>query len=55
MTVRELLHGLVDHAADGRRLDDEILIQVGTETRSVSASYANGTFILIAGAPVEHS
>lgn len=52
MTVRELIHDLVDHAEDGTRMGDEILIRVGRELRTVSSSYSDGTFLLIAGEPV---
>jgi hypothetical protein len=52
VNVRDLLASLADHAADGRRSGDEVLVRVGRELRSVEASYADGTFILIAGKPV---
>jgi hypothetical protein len=50
MTVRKLLDALLDHSADGRMLADEVLIKIGAETRPISSSYSDGTFILIAGA-----
>lgn len=52
MKVRELLEELAAHADDGRRADDEVILVVGAEVRSVHASYSDGTFILIAGPPV---
>lgn len=52
MTIRELLQALIGHAADGRKLEDEVLIRVGDETRAIDSSYMDGTFVLIAGKPV---
>jgi hypothetical protein len=52
MLVRQLLIALLQHTEDGRRLDDEVLLKVGNETRTVDASYSDGTFILIARDPV---
>ena len=52
MTVRELLNALLDHAEDGRALRDEVLIRLDGDTRRVSSSYSDGTFILIAGETV---
>lgn len=52
MTIRELLHALIGHAEDGRRLEDEVTILVGKEARHVDSSYSDGTFILIAGDPI---
>lgn len=49
MTVRELLHRLIDHAADGRLLEDEIMVKINGDIRSITASYSDGTMILIAG------
>jgi hypothetical protein len=53
MTVRELLHLLEDHSADGRTLDDEVLIRIDGEKLRVDTSHVDGTLILIAGMPVE--
>jgi hypothetical protein len=53
MNARDLLAGLAGHVADGRRAEDEVLVRVGKELRKVEASYANGTFILVAGDPVD--
>jgi hypothetical protein len=50
--VRELLEAITDHAEDGARANDEVVLLVGRERRSVSASYSDGTFILVAGAPL---
>lgn len=47
--VRELRDKITDHAADGRRLNDVVLVKVGRDLRRVTASYTDGTFILIAG------
>jgi hypothetical protein len=52
VTIRELLQGLLDHTADGRRTDDEVIVRVGDVDRAVEASYSDGTFILIAGPPL---
>jgi len=52
MTVRELLAAVADHTAGGRVLEDDVIVLVGKERREVRASYANGTFILIAGKPI---
>lgn len=52
MKVRELLQAITDHADDGRHADDEVILKVGREIRSVSASYSDGTFTLIAGPPI---
>ena len=52
MTIRELLHELVDHAADGRNLDHEVLVRINGDVRPVSTSYADGRLILIAGRPL---
>lgn len=52
MTVRQLLIALLQHTEDGRRLEDEILLRVGEETRTLEASYSDGTFILIASTPI---
>lgn len=52
MTIRELLQGLLDHTADGRRIDDEVLVRIGGTEHTVEASYSDGTFILIAGPPL---
>lgn len=52
MTIRELLHDLIGHADDGRRIEDEVVVRVGRELRAVDTSYSDGTFILIAGDPV---
>jgi hypothetical protein len=52
MTVRELLAAVGDHAEDGRHLDDPVILIVGRDRREVTASYSDGTFILIAGAPI---
>jgi hypothetical protein len=49
MTVAELLLALQEHAADGRRAQDEVHVKVGREVREVSAGYSNGTFVLTAG------
>jgi hypothetical protein len=49
MTVAELLLALQEHAADGRRTQDEVYVRVGREIREVSASYSDGTFLLVAG------
>lgn len=54
MTVRELLHRLLDHADDGRAMNDEILIKINGDLRPISASYSDGTFILIAGTPLNN-
>lgn len=51
MLVRQLLIALLQHTEDGRRLDDEVLLKVGNETRKVDASYSDGTFVLIARDP----
>ena len=55
MTIRELLHELVDHAADGRNLDHEVLVRINGDVRPIRASYANGTLILVAGRPITRS
>lgn len=52
MTVRELLQGLLDHTADGRRLEDEVLVRIDREAWSLEQSYSDGTFILIAGSRI---
>lgn len=54
MTVRELLHRLLDHADDGRTMNDEIVVKINGDLRSISASYSDGTFILVAGNPLPH-
>lgn len=53
MNVRELIKALVDHAADGRAMHDEVLIKINGDVRPISASYSDGTFILIAGKPIQ--
>lgn len=52
MTVRELLEALSEHAEDGRLLDDEVMIRVGSELRRLQTSYVDGTFVIVAGMPV---
>ena len=52
MNVRELLHALIDHGADGRTMEDEILIRINGDVRPIMTSYSNGTFILVAGTPL---
>jgi hypothetical protein len=54
VTVRELLAAVTDHAEDGRHMDDVVILRIGREDREVRASYTDGTFILIAGAPLRH-
>jgi len=54
MSVRELLHRLLDHAGDGRAMNDEILVKIDGEMRTIGGSYSDGTFILTAGAPPIH-
>lgn len=49
MTIRQLIDALLDHTQDGRAMADEVLIQVDGRGRTISASYSDGTFILIAG------
>lgn len=52
MTVRELLDATSSFAEDGRHLEDEVLVKIDGEVRKLSTTFADGTFILIAGAPV---
>jgi hypothetical protein len=52
MKVSELQANLTEHAEDGRRADDEVLVRIGREYRKVTTSYSDGTFILVAGSPV---
>jgi hypothetical protein len=49
MDVRALLTALLAHTADGRTLNEEVLLHVDGEVRALETSYSNGTFILIAG------
>jgi hypothetical protein len=53
MKVRELLTNLLGYTADGRTLDEEVLLRVDEAGRSIESSYTNGTFILIAGPRVD--
>lgn len=52
MTVRELLHALIEYTADGRTMNDEILVKINGDVRPISATYADGTLILVAGPPI---
>lgn len=52
MTVRELLAAVSEHAEDGTRTGDEVVVLVGRERRSLATGYSDGTFVLVAGAPV---
>lgn len=52
MTIRELLNALLDHAEDGRRMTDEVLVRVNGTLRPVSIAYSDGTLILVTGAPI---
>lgn len=52
MTVRQLLTLLENHSADGRVLDDEVLVRIDGEQRQLDTAYVDGTLILIAGMPV---
>ena len=53
MIVRDLLELLTEHAADGRLLNDAVLVRVDGTLRKVSSSYVDGTLILVAGMPVD--
>lgn len=53
MTIAQILAAIAGHAADGRAMDDEVLVKINGDVRPITASYSNGTFILIAGTPVE--
>lgn len=53
MTLRELLHDLQQKNLNGTNMDSEIYVKVGREYRTVTTSYTNGTFILVAGPPVK--
>lgn len=55
MTVRELLRALIEHATDGRTLNDEILVRTNGDVRTLDTSYSDGTFILVAGQVVTGS
>ncbi len=52
MTVRELIRALTDHGEDGRRLNDEVLVKIDGELRTVTATYSDGALLLLAGRPV---
>lgn len=53
MTVAQILAAIAGHAADGRAMDDEVLVKINGDVRPVTASYSNGTFVLIAGTPIK--
>jgi hypothetical protein len=55
MKVRDLLKAIADHAADGRAMEDEVLIKINGDVREVSTSYSDGTFILIAGRTIQNT
>jgi hypothetical protein len=52
MTIRALLELLTGHSADGRALDDEILVRIDGEIRKLETAYVDGTLVLVAGMPV---
>lgn len=54
MTLRQLLADLEAKNMNGTNMDSEILVRVGREYRTVTTSYVDGTFILVAGMPVNH-
>lgn len=53
MTLRQLLAELELEAADGSRLNEDILIEVGRERRTLQSSYRDHVFILVAGPPAQ--
>lgn len=52
MTVAQLLAAIAGHAADGRAMNDEVFVRINGDVRRITSSYANGTFILVAGMPL---
>ncbi|WP_166790645.1 MULTISPECIES: hypothetical protein [unclassified Cryobacterium] len=54
MKVWELLGAIAGHAEDGRAMQEEVLVRTNGDVRPVTSSYSNGTFILIAGPPIDN-
>lgn len=52
MTLRQLLAELEAKSMNGTNMDSELLVRVGREFRTVTSTYTDGTFILVAGLPV---
>lgn len=52
MKAWELEQAITGHVEDGRHANDEVVLEVGKERRSVTASHSDGTFVLIAGPPL---
>lgn len=52
MTIRQLLELLEGYSADGRTLDDELLVKIDHELRPITSSYIDGTLVLRAGMPI---
>jgi hypothetical protein len=40
------------YSADGRALDDEILVRIDGEVRPLASGYVDGTLVLVAGMPL---
>lgn len=49
MTVGELLASTASFAEDGRHMHDEVLVKIDGEIRTLSSTFMDGTFILLAG------
>lgn len=52
MTVAQLLAAIAGHAADGRAMNDEVFVKINGDVRPITTSYANGSFIVVAGRPL---